>query len=111
MVREWDHAVRERELAEKRSVAPGWLDREEKLLEPERKEVGGLGGEKEKERERERERERDGSVRDPIAGGGGGGGGGGRGGMQDELRDSTGRKGRSDEGEELDRAFGGLGIR
>ncbi len=35
-VREWEQGIRERELAEKRSLAPGWLDREEKLLQPER---------------------------------------------------------------------------
>lgn len=33
--------MKEQELAEKRRVAPGWLDREEKILEPER---GGHGG-------------------------------------------------------------------
>lgn len=35
--------MREQELAEKRRVAPGWLDREEKILEPERAR-GGIGG-------------------------------------------------------------------
>lgn len=35
---EWEEDIREKELAEKRRVAPGWLDREEKILEPERKE-------------------------------------------------------------------------
>ena len=34
--REWNEQIKQRELAEKRSVAPGWLDREEKLLEPQR---------------------------------------------------------------------------
>ena len=33
-VEEWEHSIKERELAEKRRVAPGWLDREEKILEP-----------------------------------------------------------------------------
>ena len=30
----WDEGIRERDLEEKRRVAPGWLDREEKLLKP-----------------------------------------------------------------------------
>jgi len=39
-VQEWERSIRDRELAEKRRRAPGWLDREEKILEPE-KTVGG----------------------------------------------------------------------
>jgi len=34
LIKEWDESVKQRELAEKRRVAPGWLDREEKLLQP-----------------------------------------------------------------------------
>jgi len=37
LIKKWEEGVRERELAEKRRVAPGWLDRDEKMLEPERK--------------------------------------------------------------------------
>ena len=33
----WEDAIAARELAEKRRVAPGWLDSESRLLEPERK--------------------------------------------------------------------------
>lgn len=33
-IREWESNLREEELAEKRRVAPGWLDREEKILQP-----------------------------------------------------------------------------
>lgn len=33
-IKEWENSIKERELAEKRRVAPGWLDREEKILEP-----------------------------------------------------------------------------
>ena len=33
-IKEWEEDVKERELAEKRRVAPGWLDRDEKILEP-----------------------------------------------------------------------------
>ncbi len=36
-LRSWQDAIRDRELAEKRRVAPGWLDREEKILEPQRR--------------------------------------------------------------------------
>ncbi|KAI9664201.1 MAG: hypothetical protein M1831_002380 [Alyxoria varia] len=32
----WQDDIRERELAEKRRIAPGWLDRQEKILQPER---------------------------------------------------------------------------
>lgn len=38
-LRELDRRIQERELAEKRRVAPGWLDSNARLLEPER--VGG----------------------------------------------------------------------
>ena len=34
IIKEWDEGVKEKELAEKRRVAPGWLDRDEKILEP-----------------------------------------------------------------------------
>ncbi|KAL4805975.1 hypothetical protein BDV18DRAFT_140248, partial [Aspergillus unguis] len=33
-IREWQESISARELAEKRRVAPGWLDRDEKLLQP-----------------------------------------------------------------------------
>ena len=35
-VKDWQARIREQELAEKRRLAPGWLDRDEKMLEPER---------------------------------------------------------------------------
>lgn len=34
--REWETGIKQRELAEKRRVAPGWLDRDEKILRPEK---------------------------------------------------------------------------
>lgn len=47
-LRELDERIRERELAEKRRVAPGWLDSDSRLLEPERRAgelaEDGLGG-------------------------------------------------------------------
>lgn len=39
-VDEWEAGIRERELQERRRKAPGWLDREEKILEPTRKVEG-----------------------------------------------------------------------
>ncbi|KAG8628069.1 hypothetical protein KVT40_003942 [Elsinoe batatas] len=36
-VQEWERGIRERELQEKRRRAPGWLDRDEKILSPARK--------------------------------------------------------------------------
>ena len=33
-IRDWETDIEQRELAEKRRVAPGWLDRDEKILEP-----------------------------------------------------------------------------
>ncbi|KAI1125865.1 hypothetical protein F5Y10DRAFT_222404 [Nemania abortiva] len=41
-LRELDERIRARELAEKRRVAPGWLDSEARLLEPERKPGGSV---------------------------------------------------------------------
>lgn len=33
-IQDWEDGIKERDLAEKRRLAPGWLDREEKLLRP-----------------------------------------------------------------------------
>lgn len=33
-IQKWEDGIKKRDLAEKRRVAPGWLDREEKILEP-----------------------------------------------------------------------------
>lgn len=35
-IQAWEESIRNRELAEKRRIAPGWLDRDEKLLQPSR---------------------------------------------------------------------------
>ncbi|OGE57085.1 hypothetical protein PENARI_c002G03485 [Penicillium arizonense] len=85
-IKAWKDSIQQRELAEKRRVAPGWLDREEKLLQPSRASTSpGIQGE-----------------------------------AQPSLLDSsTPDQGSSqmptmvphDEGEELDRAFGGLGVK
>ena len=36
MIADWQKDLKDQELAEKRRVAPGWLDREEKILQPTR---------------------------------------------------------------------------
>lgn len=36
-VRAWEEGIKERDLQEKRRKAPGWLDSESKLLQPEKK--------------------------------------------------------------------------
>ncbi|KAL1902795.1 hypothetical protein Sste5346_000706 [Sporothrix stenoceras] len=41
-LRQFEQRVQERELAEKRRVAPGWLDSEERLLVPEKKESASV---------------------------------------------------------------------
>lgn len=87
-LKEWEATIEERELAEKRRLAPGWLDREEKILEPERKRDSLL----------------------PSAGGQ-------RGELNIMDSQDSALPGRSlaqehtAQGEELDRAFGGLGLR
>ncbi|KAI1414342.1 hypothetical protein F5Y13DRAFT_19928 [Hypoxylon sp. FL1857] len=105
ILRELQDRIKARELAEKRRVAPGWLDSEARLLQPERRpgsgsgsvsgsgsgvgvaeaEVMGQFGEM--------------SVADRRGGGEGGQGGA----VISEMA--------VDQGEELDRAFGGLGLR
>ncbi|KAK6608727.1 hypothetical protein H4I95_04107 [Botrytis cinerea] len=37
----WEDAIAARELAEKRRVAPGWLDSDARILEPEKKTIAG----------------------------------------------------------------------
>ncbi|KAJ2902383.1 glycosyl hydrolase family 47 [Zalerion maritima] len=115
---------RDAELAEKRRVAPGWLDSEEKLLRPERPvpAVGGTGGAGAGMESKVQGLGRD--MFTAAAGGGGGGGGGAPGGRTEEdeereLQDavagmSIGGQGEQknkkepDLGAEIDRAFGGL---
>jgi hypothetical protein len=79
---EWENSIKEKDLAEKRRVAPGWLDREQKMLQPTRA---------------------------------------GKSQNQPDLLDSPSADGNaaamppamapSREGEELDRAFGGLDVK
>jgi hypothetical protein len=81
-IRDWENSIKERELAEKRRVAPGWLDREEKILEPTR------SG---KSRNQADLLDRRSSEGNTVA-------------MPPAMSPSR-------EGEELDRAFGGLDVK
>ncbi|KAL9618123.1 MAG: hypothetical protein Q9160_007130 [Pyrenula sp. 1 TL-2023] len=82
-ITEWEAGIRDRELAEKRRVAPGWLDREEKILEPTKADGP-----------HEQEPDLMGSITDGSAG-----------------QMTTSALSPTREGEELDRAFGGLALR
>lgn len=77
----WEDSIQQRELAEKRRVAPGWLDRDEKILQPSR------------------------TATSPDA-------------KESLLDSSSGDQGSSmpsmmprNEGDELDRAFGGMVVK
>jgi len=79
----WEDAIVARELAEKRRVAPGWLDSDARILEPEKKTTTGSGGD----------------LMDVAVSG------------NDASRlAQTPLAVPSQEGDELDRAFGGMGL-
>ncbi|KAL2220153.1 hypothetical protein M432DRAFT_589484 [Thermoascus aurantiacus ATCC 26904] len=87
-IKEWEESVKQRELAEKRRVAPGWLDREEKLLQPTKASSSSKGS--------------SGQSQQPS--------------LLDSQSADRGTSGTPalqprDEGEELDRAFGGLAVK
>lgn len=87
----WEVGLREQELAEKRRVAPGWLDREEKILEPERAKGGAAGGTVAMDQSSQDVNIMD---RQDVM-------------PQDQpMVDDT----RTAEGDELDRAFGGMAL-
>ena len=86
--------MKEQELAEKRRVAPGWLDREEKILEPKR--GGVVGG---------------GAAGDMSSGGAVRGQSANIMDQQDGQDESRAAAGADPAGDELDRAFGGMGLR
>ncbi|EPS34895.1 hypothetical protein PDE_09859 [Penicillium oxalicum 114-2] len=85
-IKAWEDSIRERELAEKRRVAPGWLDRDEKLLQP--SVAATLSPSK---------TEGAGSLLDSVS--------------ADQGSSSLPAMVPRDEGEEIDRAFGGLGLK
>lgn len=78
--------MKEEELAEKRRVAPGWLDREEKLLEPKRASLVSASGRGEGGKE-------EGNLMD----------------RQEAEQTAVAEQGVGSGGEELDRAFGSMG--
>ncbi|KAF4120753.1 hypothetical protein GMORB2_2757 [Geosmithia morbida] len=84
-LRELEESIRDRELAEKRRVAPGWLDSEARMLEPER--VAGQGQSQSQPQD---------SLMD---------------GESEEQKASAGAtSAMSDEGAQLDRAFGSMQL-
>lgn len=86
-IKEWERQLKEQELAEKRRVAPGWLDRDEKILEPKRTSAAGIS----------RMQRQDSNLMDQQE--------------EQQRRDSQVSTGQDPGGDELDRAFGGLGLR
>lgn len=85
----WEESIQARDLAEKRRVAPGWLDSDARILEPERTKGSGAG------MAPEQKDLMDAQVSSADASGLG----------QMPVAALNG------EGDELDRAFGGLGLR
>ena len=79
-----DERIRARELAEKRRVAPGWLDSDARILEPERKNPAGAAAHE--------------SNPDPSSG------------FYADATSTLSEMAVPDEGEELDRAFGTLAL-
>ncbi|KAL8995634.1 MAG: hypothetical protein Q9169_004677 [Polycauliona sp. 2 TL-2023] len=86
-IREWDDNIRKEELAEKRRVAPGWLDREEKILQPAKAAADStLDGQDQSANLMDQQTQETGDVA-----------------MQQPVL--------SQEGDELDRAFGGMAMK
>ncbi|KAJ5776950.1 hypothetical protein N7520_000196 [Penicillium odoratum] len=88
VIKAWEESIRDRDLAEKRRVAPGWLDRDEKLLQP--RQATGSGSESDSKGNPE-------SLLDSAS--------------PDEGSSNIPSIVPRDQGEELDRAFGGLGMK
>ncbi|KAE8389115.1 hypothetical protein ETB97_010680 [Aspergillus alliaceus] len=86
-IKDWEDSIVQRDLAEKRRVAPGWLDRDEKLLQPSRSMLDPRSS-----GQPEKSLLDSSSSTDPDA---------------SKLPSMKPR----DEGEELDRAFGGLDVK
>lgn len=85
-LRDWEARLEEQELVEKRRVAPGWLDRDEKILEPERQiKRSGASGQSNAQTSSN-------NMMD----------------WQDNIDDRVSEPPENNEGNELDRAFGGL---
>lgn len=89
-IKDWEQSLRDQELAEKRRVAPGWLDREEKILQPKRTSVAASSAPSDAPAQ-------DANIMDE----------------QDEQQklSTTDSAIPNAAGDELDRAFGGMGLR
>ncbi|KAJ5524182.1 hypothetical protein N7494_010832 [Penicillium frequentans] len=87
-IKAWEESIKQRDLAEKRRVAPGWLDRDEKLLQPQ-----ATGSPDSKGNAEIRNAE---SLLDSAE--------------TDHGSSNIPSIKPRDQGEELDRAFGGLGV-
>ena len=86
-IREWEDNLKREELAEKRRVAPGWLDREEKILQPAKAATDSTVNRPERSAslmDQQTEETSDVAMQQPAP---------------------------SQEGDELDRAFGGMTMR
>ena len=88
-IREWEQSLKDQDLAEKRRLAPGWLDRSEKILEPERK--GSSTGPSTSAQDQNLASIMDSEIRDEQIHP-----------MPQNAHDSA--------GDELDRAFGGIDL-
>ncbi|PGH16314.1 hypothetical protein AJ79_01856 [Helicocarpus griseus UAMH5409] len=82
-IKDWEESIKQRDLAEKRRVAPGWLDREQTILHPVQLSRPGSEGRPASSsgRQEPTQKQKDKTIADTIS---------------------------TSEGEELDRAFGGL---
>ena len=89
-IQDWEQSLAEQDLAEKRRLAPGWLDRSEKILEPERKaSIGSTAAINDQAKPASiLDTDIEGKKPQPAL---------------QEIQDSA--------GDELDRAFGGMALR
>ncbi|KAH8423554.1 uncharacterized protein LDX57_001314 [Aspergillus melleus] len=85
-IQDWEESISQRELAEKRRVAPGWLDRDEKLLQPNKMSTPPSQNQPEQQ-----------SLLDSVS--------------ADSAASGLPSIVPRDEGAELDRAFGGLDVK
>lgn len=86
-IREWEDNLREEQLAEKRRLAPGWLDRDEKILQPAKMAAGSTvagQGQSANLMDQQADETSDAKMQQPVP---------------------------SREGDELDRAFGSMTMR
>lgn len=88
-IRDWEQSLKEQDLAEKRRVAPGWLDRSEKILEPERRASVGPSA-------AIQDQGRPASIMDSK--------------IDDKQTQPALQDSQNSAGDELDRAFGGLSV-